>query len=243
MKISCIAVDDEPLALNKMKTFIEKVPYLNLLGTFDNGFDAIHFLRQEKVDLMFLDIQMDDLTGIQLLEALRKKPHIILTTAYDQYALKGYELNVSDYLLKPISFQRFLQAVEKIHDQVSSYQRPPMAVAKKIEPPKEQYILVRSEYRLQKIWLNDILYIEGMKDYSRICTHSQKVMTLQNLKRVEESLPTPPFLRVHKSYIVSLEKISSIGKNDMIINGQNIPVGGLYKKAFQNYIEKQNMIG
>jgi len=243
MKIKCIAVDDEPLALEKMQAFIEKVPYLELLGTFDNGFDAIHFLRQESVDLMFLDIQMDDLTGIQLLEALRQKPYIILTTAYDQYALKGYELNVSDYLLKPISFQRFLQAVEKIHDQISARKKAPAPKVASTTKPRDEYILVRSEYRLQKIWLKDILYIEGMKDYSRIYTPEIKVMTLQNLKKIEESLPTPPFLRVHKSYIVSLDKINSIGKNDMVIGEQNIPVGGLYKKTFQDFIEQQNMIG
>ena len=167
MKIKCIAIDDEPLALEKMAKFIHKVPYLELLGTFDNALQALEFLKQTKVDLLFLDIQMDELTGIQLLEALKEKPEVILTTAYDQYAIKGYELSVSDYLLKPISFQRFLKAVERVYQKVNDQQKV-AAIAPKEKKQAREYILVRSEYRLQKIWLDEILYIEGMKDYSRI---------------------------------------------------------------------------
>ncbi len=242
MKINCIAIDDEPLALEKMSKFISKVPYLELCGTFDNALEALHFLKQAKIDLLFLDIQMDELTGIQLLESLEVKPHVILTTAYDQYALKGYELSVSDYLLKPISFQRFLKAVERVHQKISA-QKKVSSIPKKEKKQAQEYILVRSEYRLQKIWLDDILYIEGMKDYSRIFTTKIKLMTLQNLKKIEESLETPPFLRVHKSYIISLNKIESIGKNDLVIAGTTIPVGGLYKSTFHQYIEQQNLIG
>lgn len=246
MKIKCIAVDDEPLALGKMSAFIEKVPYLDLKGTFDNGFDAMNFLRQEEVDLMFLDIQMDELTGIQLLEVLTQRPKIIFTTAYDQYAIKGYELDVTDYLLKPISFKRFLMAVEKVYniiadDEKSSPKSQDTPEVTSIE--KDSYILVRSEYRLQKIKLDDILYIEGMKDYSRIYTPTQKIMTLQNLKKIEEVLPTPPFFRVHKSYIISSNKVDSIGKNDLFIGEQQIPIGGLYKKAFLDFINQQRLIG
>lgn len=242
MKINCIAIDDEPLALEKMSKFINKVPYLELLGTFDNALEALQFLKQVKIDLLFLDIQMDELTGIQLLESLDEKPHVILTTAYDQYALKGYELSVSDYLLKPISFQRFLKAVERVHQKISA-QKKVASIPQKEKKQVQEYILVRSEYRLQKIWLDDILYIEGMKDYSRIFTTKIKLMTLQNLKKIEESLETPPFLRVHKSYIISLNKIESIGKNDLVIAGTTIPVGGLYKSTFHQYVEQQNLIG
>ncbi len=246
MKISCIAVDDEPLALGKMSSFIEKVPYLELKGTFDNGFDAMNFLRENEVDLMFLDIQMDELTGIQLLEVLTQRPKIIFTTAYDQYAIKGYELDVTDYLLKPISFKRFLMAVEKVYNILSDDAK---AGLRNVETPtvwandKDSYILVRSEYRLQKIKLDDILYIEGMKDYSRIYTPASKIMTLQNLKKIEEVLPTPPFFRVHKSYIISSNKVDSIGKNDLFIGDQQIPIGGLYKKAFLDFINQQRLIG
>ncbi len=247
MKIKCIAVDDEPLALGKMSAFIEKVPYLDLLGTFDNGFDAMNFLRQNEVDLMFLDIQMDELTGIQLLEVLTQRPKIIFTTAYDQYAIKGYELDVTDYLLKPISFKRFLMAVEKVYNIIKD--NTEKETTKSPEAPsitgidKDSYILVRSEYRLQKIKLDDILYIEGMKDYSRIYTPAQKIMTLQNLKKIEEVLPTPPFFRVHKSYIISANKVDSIGKNDLFIGEQQIPIGGLYKKTFLDFINQQRLIG
>ncbi len=236
-----MAVDDEPLALEKMTHFIERIPYLELKGAYDNGFDAMNFLRQEEVDLMFLDIQMDELTGIQLLEVLSQRPKIILTTAYDQYAIRGYELDVSDYLLKPISFQRFLMAVEKVYNALTSQQGNNTGSQPKEE--KNPYILVRSEYRLQKVFLGDILYIEGMKDYSRIFTTENRIMTLQNLKKIEEALPTPPFFRVHKSYIISSQRINSIGKNDIFIGEQQIPIGGLYKKDFLEFIKKQRLIG
>lgn len=240
MKISCIAVDDEPLALEKMEKYIDKVDYLDLKGTFDNAFDALNFLRQQRVDLMFLDIQMDELTGIQLLEVLKNQPKVILTTAYDQYALRGYELDVIDYLLKPFSFQRFLKAVEKVFESLRQ-ENPPIAPAPlKLE---SDYILVRSDYRLQKVKLLDIQYIEGMKDYSRIFTPTHKVMTLQNLKKLEEVLPCPPFLRVHKSFIISVDKVDSIGKNDIIVADRTIPIGGLYKKTFMDYLDQQKLIG
>lgn len=245
LKIRCVTVDDEPLALEKMNAFVERVPYLELVGSFDNGFGAMNFLRQEKVDLMFLDIQMDELTGIQLLEVLTQRPRIILTTAYDQYAIKGYELDVSDYLLKPVSFQRFLMAVEKVYNSLNKDMNEKQEESKERTEitDKDSYILVRSEYRLQKVFLDNIFYIEGMKDYSRIFTTENRIMTLQNLKKIEETLPTPPFFRVHKSYIISSKRVSSIGKNDIFINGQQIPIGGLYKKTFLDYIKKQRLIG
>jgi DNA-binding LytR/AlgR family response regulator len=240
MKISCIAVDDEPLALEKMATYIAKVDYLDLKGTFDNAFDALNFLRQERVDLMFLDIQMDELTGIQLLEVLKNQPKVVLTTAYDQYALRGYELDVVDYLLKPFSYQRFLKAAEKVFEGLRQTQQaaPPSPTAKEID-----FILVRSEYRLQKIKLADIQYIEGMKDYSRIFTPDNKIMTLQNLKKLEEGLPSPPFLRVHKSFIISVDRVESIGKNDIVVAERTIPIGGLYKKTFMDYLDEQKLLG
>jgi len=240
MKLSCIAVDDEPLALEKMETYIAKVDYLDLRGTFDNAFDALNFLRQERVDLMFLDIQMDELTGIQLLEVLKNQPKVVLTTAYDQYALRGYELDVVDYLLKPFSFQRFLKAAEKVFESIRQVQQPSNIVP---AGPEADFILVRSEYRLQKIKLQDIQYIEGMKDYSRIFTPTNKIMTLQNLKKLEEVLPCPPFLRIHKSFIISVDRVDSIGKNDIVVAERTIPIGGLYKKTFMDYLDKQKLIG
>lgn len=243
MNIKCIIVEDEPLAREKVESYIAKVEYLEHIGSFGNGFEALNFIRKEQVDLIFLDIQMDELSGIQLLEVLNNhKPKVILTTAYDQYALKGYELDVVDYLLKPFGFQRFLAGAEKVYDQLSKERNHRQTKEPSTNAPDE-YILVRSEYRLQKIKLQDILYIEGMKDYSRIFTPDQKIMTLQNLKKIEEALPSPPFMRVHKSYIIALSKIESIGKNDITIADQTIPIGGLYKKDFLDFVEKQQLLG
>lgn len=242
MIIKCIAVDDEPLALEKMEKYIAKVEHLKLVGSFDTGFEALNFIRNNPIDLLFLDIQMDELNGLQLLKVLPKKPKVVLTTAYDQYALQGYELDVVDYLLKPIGFQRFLAATEKVYHQLA---KAPISISSKAQPidPLDNCILIRSEYRLQKIRLGDILFIEGMKDYSRVFTTSTRIMTLQNLKKMEEALPYPPFMRVHKSFIVSLNKINSIGKNDLTIGEQTIPIGGLYKKQFQSYLKEQQLIG
>jgi len=242
MKITCITVDDEPLALEKMENYIKRVYYLELVGSFSNPLEALSFLRRHQVDLLFLDVQMDELTGIQLLEILDPKPKVILTTAYDEYALQGYELDVSDYLLKPIGFQRFMKGVEKVYE---AFQESNPNVESSVEPGagEQEYIFVRSEYRLQKIMLKEILYIEGMKDYSRIHTSSQRIMTLQNLKKIEELLSSPPFLRVHKSYIVSLDKIDSIGKNDISIGEKIITIGGLYKDAFLAYLNDKTTLG
>ena len=242
MKISCIAVDDEPLALEKMESYIERINYLDLVGTFSNPVEAMSFLRQNQIDLLFLDIQMDELTGIQLLEILDPKPKVILTTAYDEYALQSYELDVCDYLLKPIGFQRFLKGVEKAYQSFQDARSKTENIST-TTISKQDYIFVRSEYRLQKIMLKDILYIEGMKDYSRIHTPAQRIMTLQNLKRMEELLPSPPFLRIHKSYIVSLDKIDSVGKNDISIGEKVITLGGLYKDAFLAYLDDKTTLG
>ncbi|MEN0002979.1 MAG: DNA-binding response regulator [Bacteroidota bacterium] len=238
MTITCIIVDDEPLARQKIASYVEQIDYLQLDGTFSDGLSALYHLRKHPTDLIFLDVQMDEFSGIQLLESLKEPPEVILTTAYDSYALKGFELSVADYLLKPISLARFLTAVEKVYAHLSRKRQS--------EPPTtgpKDFILVRSEYRLQRICLKDILYIEGMKDYSRIYTPSQKVMTLQNLKRIEEALPQPSFLRIHKSFIISLDKIQTIGKNDVTIAEQTIPIGGMYKARFLEFIEQQQLLG
>lgn len=238
--IQCIAVDDEPLALEKLEKFIRRISYLHLAGSFDNGMNALQFLRKEKVELIFLDIQMDDLTGLQLIEVAPNRPYVVFTTAYDQYALKGFELDVDDYLLKPYSFPRFMAAAEKVYAKWSNEQS---RLNKKTPTARSRdYIMVRSEYRLLKVRLNDILYIEGMKDYSRIFTTTTNIMTLQNLRKMEELLPKPNFMRIHKSFIISLDKIESIGKNDVVVGAKNIPVGGLYKEQFQQYLGEWSLI-
>ena len=243
MKINCIAIDDEPLALNKMKKYIQQIEFLNLLATFNNGIDSINFLKSNPVDLMFLDIQMEDLTGIELLEALQKKPKVIITTAYDSYALKGYELDVTDYLLKPISFQRFVKAVDKVYESMTM--QPvfaPTQIKQSGTLAGNDFLFVRTEYKIQKIQLKEILYIEGMKDYIRIVTKGDKIMTLQSLKKILSVLPGSNFIRVHKSFIIAIDKIDSIKRNRITIGDAIIPIGETYKQLFYNNLEGKNLI-
>ena len=242
MKINCIAVDDEPLALEKMKSYIAKVQYLNLLESFDNGIDAVNYLKDHDVDLIFLDIQMEDFTGIQLLESLKVRPKVILTTAYDQYALKGYELEVSDYLLKPISFSRFLQSVEKVYNVIDREQNYEIDTDQTATALNKDFIFVKSDYKLQKVRFEDIQYIEGMKDYLRIVTPEKRLMVLQNFRKMEEILPDEKFIRVHKSYIIAINKIESIGKKSLIIGDQHIPIGESYKKQFFDFLEDHSLL-
>jgi two-component system, LytTR family, response regulator len=227
MQINCIAIDDEPLALSKLEGFISKVPDLSLVRTFDDPVEAIGWLRENSIDLIFLDIQMEQLTGIQFLEAIEPSSKVILTTAYDQYAIKGFELNVTDYLLKPYSFQRFLQAVNKAMEFFSNRKNT----------ENDSFIFVKTEYRLERIDIDDILYIEGMKDYLRIICTTKKIMTLQSFARIEESLPDKKFCRVHKSYIVAIDKIKSIERGVIVIADQRIPISNTYKDIFYSKIK------
>jgi DNA-binding LytR/AlgR family response regulator len=234
MQIRCIAIDDEPLALSKLSGFISKVPELELIRTFDNPVEVIGWLKENRVELMFLDIQMEQLTGIQLLEAATPAARIILTTAYDQYAIKGFELNVTDYLLKPYSFQRFTQAINKVMEYFShnnTSENKPCAET-------DSFIFVKTEYRLERIDLDEILYIEGMKDYLRIICAGKKIMTLQNFAKFEECLPANRFCRVHKSYIVAIDKIKSVERGVIVIADQRIPVSITYKDSFFSKIKQ-----
>ena len=243
MKINCIAIDNEPLALDKMRQYIDKVDCLNLLQTLDSGVDALNFLKNNSVDLMFLDIQMEDLTGIQLLEAITVKPKVIITTAYDSYALKGYELDVSDYLLKPISLNRFIKAVDKIYNKLNSngnnvrIQYPDTEQIK-----KDDFIFVKTEYRIQKVNFKDILYIEGMKDYLQIHTEDKKIMTLQNFNTLLDHLPTDDFIRVHKSYVISVNKIKSVERKNISIGDVKIPIGETFREHFFYLLKSRNLI-
>jgi DNA-binding LytR/AlgR family response regulator len=240
MKINCIAIDDEPLALEKMKDYIGKIQYLNLLTTFDNGVESIEYLKNNKVDLMFLDIQMDDFTGIQLLDILKDRPHVILTTAYDQYALKGFELEVTDYLLKPISFDRFVKAVDKVYTNLKKTLSSNDVINN--QGVDKDFIFIKSDYKLQKVSFDDIQYIEGMKDYLRIVTLKKRLMVLQNFRRIEETFPIDKFIRVHKSYIIAINKIDSIGRKSLVVGNQHIPIGESYKKQFFDFLEDQGIL-
>ncbi len=221
MIINCIIVEDEPLALKRTKEYVEKISYLNLLQSFDNGFEAIGFLKKQQVDLIFLDIKMDELTGIQLLESLERKPYVIVTTAYSEYALKGYELNVIDYLLKPFTIERFIQAVEKVSVQLD-----------KTTNDNRDFFFVKTGYCIEKIFFDDILFIEGMRDYRNIQTNTKKILTLQTFIELEKELPKSKFCRVHKSYIVTVKKIDLIERNRIKIKDKLIPISETYKENF-----------
>ncbi|MHC1708354.1 MAG: LytR/AlgR family response regulator transcription factor [Bacteroidales bacterium] len=242
MIIRCIAIDDEPLALEKMEDYILKVPFLKLEAKFDNAISAIEFLKQNQVDLIFLDVQMEGLSGIQMLEALKVRPKVVLTTAYDEFAMKGYELDVSDYLLKPIAFERFLKAVDKIYEILQSKQKtvPPTEQAV-VHSTHDDFIFVKTEYRLEKVNFKDILFIEGMKDYLRIHCIDKRIMTLMSFVKMEQLLPADMFVRVHKSFIVSLEKIQSIERNHIRINEHHIPIGESYRKMFWGILQQKGL--
>lgn len=242
MNIRCIAVDDEPLALQKMHDYILRVGYLDLLGEFDNALEAIEFLKSNKVDLIFLDIQMEELTGIQMLEAMTDKPKVILTTAYDEYAIKGYELDVCDYLLKPISFSRFLQACEKVHSVLlSGSENEYQPVIATENSNADEYFFIKNGSITQKINFSEILFVEGMKDYLRIHTVDDKIMTLLSFIKLEQSLTYPQFVRIHKSYLIAVDKISSIERNRVTIGDQILPVGESYRRQFFDVIDKKRL--
>lgn len=243
MKISCIAVDDEPLALEKIKAYILRVENFKLLDSFSSAVDALSFLNENKVDVVFLDVQMEELTGIQMIESMAEKPVVILTTAYDKYSIKGYDLNVTDYLLKPYSFQRFLQAVNKAYDALSiKYKKNPSLITNENNDSGSGFMFVRSEGKLVKVAYKDILFIEGMKDYVRIHTHTKRIMTLQGISNLLDFLPEDLFIRIHKSYIVSIDKIEAIERRTVIINEEHLPIGDRYKKHFMYVIEHHKII-
>lgn len=232
MKINCIAIEDEPLALKKISEYIGQIEYLNLLEGFNNAVDAIGFLKKNSVDLIFLDIRMKKLSGIEFLEALQTKPKVIITSAYDEFALKGYELDVADYLLKPFSFDRFIKSVDKVYNQLDV----------KVNNNSTDYIFVKTESRIEKIEIKDILYIQGMKDYLQIHTTDRKIMTLQTFRNILEILPPTDFIRVHNSYIVSISKIETIERNRIRIGKELIPISDSYKETFYGALKEKKIL-
>ena len=241
--IRCLVVDDEPLALHIVEDYISKVPFLQLVKSTTNPIEALTLVQQGSVDLVFLDVQMPELTGIQFLKIANGKVKVILTTAYPQYALEGYELDVVDYLLKPIAFDRFFKSVQKAQGIIEPSVKPITSH----EPIQQQndflsdFIFVKSEHKIQKVYLRDILFIEGLKDYISIFTSAERVITLQNMKKMEDALPEKHFIRVHKSYIVSLNKIDSIERSRIWIGEKIIPVGDTYRDPFFKIIDRKNI--
>lgn len=234
MTLNCIIIEDEPLAAEKLEGFVKKVSFLTLNASFRDSLEGLSYLKEHSVDLLFLDIHMDGLTGIELLEGLSNKPLVILTTAYQEYALKGYELHVSDYLLKPYSFARFLKAVNNVYDHWSK---------RSGTSSDNQIIFVKTEYRIEKITIDSILYIEGMSDYLRIhLTDGKKIMCLQKFSSFEEAISTDRLIRVHKSFMIALEKIDAIERLRIKIGERLIPIGNTYKHHFFELIQKKGLL-
>ena len=235
MKIKCIIVDDERLARKLVHEYILKIPFLEEVGEFQNGTEALAFLKDNHVDVVFLDIQMPDLTGLEVIKSLKVKPHFILTTAYDQYALDGYELNVLDYLVKPFSFERFAQAVEKAKHLLEMENN----VAAQIRAGEDDHFFVKSDYKHIKVKYADILYIEGMKEYVALrLKDNSRVVYLATMKVLEEEFRSKGFIRVHKSYIVSSRHIAAFSGHNIEIGESKIPIGKNYRSLVEELIKK-----
>ena len=242
MKINCIAIDDEPLALEIIADYCAKVTFLNLMKTFVNPVESIEYIRSEKIDLIFLDIQMEELSGIQLLNALKNKPFVIFTTAYDNYAIQGFELDVVDYMLKPISFERFIKGINKVCERMQMDTHTSVSNdTLKAKNHEGTFFFVKTETRMERIENHDVLYVEGMGDYWRIVTRTRRIMTLMNAKKLEEVLHEPQFCRVHKSFFVALDKIESIERNRIKIGDKYIPVSETYRKSFFDQVERKKL--
>ncbi len=226
MKIDCIIVEDEPLALERTREYALRLPFLNLRATFDNALDALTFLKTNEVELIFLDINLGEVSGIRLLETSAITGQVILTTAYQEYALKGFDLKVADYLLKPFTFERFVQAVERVRDNLP----------KKQALTPNSLIFVKVENRLEKVSLREILFIEGMRDYRKIHAAGRRLLTLQTFAEFERQIPPDIICRVHKSYMVSLDKIDSIEKGRIKIKDRVIPISETYREQFFSLI-------
>lgn len=239
MKLNCIITDDEPIAIDILKDYIKMVPELNLVATCNNAMEAGAIMRKEKIDLVFLDIQMPGINGIDFLKSLTQKPQVILTTAYPDYALQGFELDVVDYLLKPISLERFLQAVNK------TFERMPKDKESSPEPEEKadkDYIFVKADNKLVKVKFDEILFVEGLKDYVKIKCQDRRIITLITMKHMNELLPDQNFLRVHRSYIINLNCIEAIEGSSFRIKDKLVPVGTSYRTSVFDLLKDRNIL-
>ncbi len=231
-KIKCIAIDDEPVALEIISDYVEKIPFLELLKTYRNALMAIEFMQNNQVDLIFLDINMPEINGIDFFKSLTTNSKVIFTTAYSEFAVESYELNATDYLLKPIEFERFLKAVNKIHSSQND------DLKDKIPEIQKDSIILKSGSKSYKIKTKDILLVEGSGNYITFHTIDKKLMVLMNMNDALNILPEIEFARIHKSYIVSINHISILEKHQIQINGKNIPIGKYYKESFFNKVQE-----
>lgn len=237
MILTCAIIDDEPLAVDLLASYAKNTPTLELAGTYTSAISAIKKLHEEPVDILFLDIQMPELSGLEFAMVLPKTTKVIFTTAYNQYALESYKVNSIDYLVKPITYEMFLKSVEKALNYFEEIRKNDLL-------SEEQAIYVKSDYKLLRIPLDDILYIEGLKDYVSIHVESKEepIPSLINMKRIMDFLPTPAFMRVHRSYIVNMQKIQSIDRNRIVIGEQFIPISESYKEEVYGYINKHTVL-
>ena len=235
MKLTTLVIDDEPLALRLVCDYISKTPFLELAGAFTNPLDALDFLSTNAVDLIFVDIQMPDLTGIEFTRSLGNAPKIIFTTAYEKYAVESYKLNAIDYLLKPFSYEEFLKAAQKARKQSDLENNTLHSLE-----ANSQFLFLKSEYKIRRINFNDILYIESSKDYIKvfISGEDKPVLSLNSIKSLEQKLPESRFMRVHRSFIVNLDRIDTIERNRIIFGKTYIPVSDQYKENFQEFLDK-----
>ena len=235
MTINCAIIDDKPLAAGLLESYVAKTPYLNLTGTYNSAITAMRDLRDNPVPLLFLDIQMPELSGVEFAKILPKDTKIIFTTAFPQYALEGYKVNALDYLLKPISYEDFLRATEKAQDWYNILQ-------KREAYNDDRIMFIKSEYKLLRVCFDDILYVEGLKDYVRICLkNGEKIMSLMSMKKLEDYLPHPEFLRTHRSYIVHMPEVRSIDRFRIVFGDVFIPISDNYKEEVQQYLDTHTL--
>ena len=246
MKLKCAIVDDEPLALGLLESYAKKTPLLELCGCYSSAIEAMKHLQETPVDLLFLDIQMPDLNGLEYSKMVDEQTRIVFTTAFDQYAIDGYRVNALDYLLKPISYADFMQAVNKAVQWFELKQKAdesPQKTADSVTNLAGEYIYVKSDYKLIQIELDKILYIEGLKDYIKIHTEDEPrpILSLISMRAMEEKLPADRFIRVHRSFIVQKQKIKVIDKGRIVFGKEYIPISDSYKQELQNYVNKHTI--
>ena len=239
--MKCLVLDDEPLAIELLQKYIEKVEGLQLIKSCRNVMDALPYLQNRQVDLLFLDIQMPKITGIELLKSLSFRPQIILTTAYRDYAIEAFDLDVTDYLLKPITFERFLQSVSKVMGQKlnTPFTEPDYQL---LHSFNESYIYLREEREMVKVYLKDIIYIESLRDYVRVKTTMGQIITYNKISYLEQKLPENKFIRVHRSFIIALEKVSTFTPATIRIDDFSIPIGRNYKNVTMKALNRFNIL-
>ena len=235
MKITTAIIDDEPLAAQLLQSYVERVPFLKLTGTYNSAIEAMRELRTKPVQLLFLDIQMPELSGIEFAKILPPETKIVFTTAFQQYAVEGYKVNALDYLMKPVPFDSFLEVANRALDQLMTVQKQKLI-------DEDRFAFIKSDYKLVRVSFDEILYVEGLKDYVRFyLTDGRRVMSLMNMKKVEEYLPAPEFLRIHRSFIVHMPLITTIDRARIVFGDKFIPISDSYKEAVQLYLDQHTL--